>query len=334
MTNFPILVRHSEADSEESFTTIGWKSKVYRISTSPLRFSKTSLHLSDDVFLTRVELKEGRFRNVAEIDPGRMTIGFYSKDGSFAVSGATVENYATSLAYDGSRWDVVTDAPAFSQSLHLSPEAVEKIASAKELLALKTRLATPDGIQALVFPATPAGQQLRKSIEGTLQLAQHAELIGDGVAQLEWALDDLMSAAACLIDEFIEADRILGSEGRKKRHLIALEIEKILWQDPAISTIPKTIDEFAVHFDCSRRRIQQIVEEHFGVGFVALKRFIRLQQVHAALASGDPSRAVTSIALDYEFEHHGRFARYFKEMFGKKPSSLRNGLAENTQRQA
>jgi hypothetical protein len=50
MHNFPTLVRHTEDDSEESFTSTGWTSKVYNLGAAPLRFLKTSLYLSNDIF--------------------------------------------------------------------------------------------------------------------------------------------------------------------------------------------------------------------------------------------------------------------------------------------
>ncbi len=280
--------------------------------------------------MTEVELKDGRLRNVAEIDPGRMTIGFYKKKGAFSVSGNMVDDYVISLACDGSKWDVIADAPGFSQSIHFSPKAVESIAPPETRLALMKRLQGPKSVQAIVFPSTVAGEELRQSIEGCIRRAEKAAVDGEDLLQLAWATEDLMTAAACLIDEFTENDSFLTPAGRKNRHLVALEIEQLLWINPTeTADTPKSIDDFAKYFNCSRRRIQQIVEEQFGVGFVVWKRSIRLQQAYAALASKKSKDRVGVIALEYEFENHGRFARYFQDIFGKKPSSLRNGPADS-----
>lgn len=330
MSLYPNLVHQNEDDSEDSLTTPGWNSKIYKLSNEPLRFSKSTLYLSNDLVLTEVELKQGRLRNVAEIGSDRMTIGFYRKDGAFSVSGASVDSYVISLAYNGSKWDVVAEAPGCSQSIHLSPVAVKAVLSPEAHLSLMERLQGPKGVQAIAFPSTIVGEQLRRAIEGSLRAAETVAPAGELPEQLQWLRDDLMTATTCLIDELTEKENLLHPSGRRNRHLVALEIEEILWKDPVEhASLPKSIDEFAAHFGCSRRRIQQIIEETFGVGFVVLKRSIRLQQVHKALKSGSPIGSVGTIALEHEFENQGRFARYFRGMFGQNPYALLKGAASS-----
>lgn len=319
MAGFPLLLQHTEADSEESFTTKGWISKAYKLDNSPLRFLKKTLYLSEDLFLTEVNLQEGRFRNVAEIAPERMTIGFYHKKGSYSVTGNDVQDYVISLAYNGSKWDVTADAPGFSQSIHLSPLAVKSIVRPDIHGLLMDRLKRPDGLHSIAFPMTAIGEALRKSIEGCFQLVERDEL---SLAELEWTTSDLVTHVACLIDELTSIDNYLSPTGRRNRRLIALEIEDLLWKKSDDSeTLPSSIDDFAAHFSCSRRHIQQSIEETFGIGFAALKRYIRLQQAYAILHSGNFTGKVTRLASDHDFNHIGRFARYFKDMFGQQPSS-------------
>lgn len=316
---FPQLIRHTETDSEESFTTPGWISRVYKLSNEPLRFLKKSLQFSDGLLLTEVQLQQGNLRNVAEIEPGRLTIGFYRKEEEFIVSGAAVKNYVMSVAYNGSKWDINATAPGFSLSVHLAPEAARAIISQNSHDLLMKRLTTPAGMHAIVFPITAAGEELRHAIDATLQLADS----DDAQAASSWVADDLMALTACVIDEVTDLDAIATPRGQLNRHKIALEIERILWSTPNDEApAPSSLDEFAAHFDCSRRYIQQSVEEQFGVGFVVLKRFIRLHQVYIALTTGAHDGKLSSVAIDYEFEHLGRFSRYFQEMFGRKPSSL------------
>jgi AraC-like DNA-binding protein len=321
---FPTIVRHTEADPEEAFTTPGWESRVYKLSTAPLRFLKNSLRLSDDVSLNEIHLEEGILRNVAEIAAGRLSIGFYKKDGRFGVSGNVVQDCVTSVAYSGSKWDVTAEAPGLALSIHFSPDAARNIVSSLAGLALLARMQTTDGVlKSVVFPITPTGERLRKAIDATFRLSERASAADEARPEAGWVIDDLMTETACLIDDLTDAESINSREGWSRRHLTAREIEKLLWRNPAEGGGPSSLDEFATYFGCSRRHVQKCVEEQFGVSFVTLKRFIRLQQVYGAMTLGERAHlGLGRLAADYEFEHLGRFSGYFKAMFGRTPSSM------------
>jgi AraC-like DNA-binding protein len=68
------------------------------------------------------------------------------------------------------------------------------------------------------------------------------------------------------------------------------------------------------------RRVQQAIEDHFGISFVKFVRAARLHQAHAALLRNAERVTVTEIATRYGFWHLGRFSSYYCEMFGQPPS--------------
>ncbi len=112
-----------------------------------------------------------------------------------------------------------------------------------------------------------------------------------------------------------------NSFGEKQRHNLAVDVERILWRfnvDELADEI--TLDYLAATLNISRRNIQASIMEQFGVGFVELKRVIRLQQFREALIKSDRKPAIGVLAEKHGFSHFGRFAGYYKDFYGETPS--------------
>lgn len=107
-----------------------------------------------------------------------------------------------------------------------------------------------------------------------------------------------------------------------KRRMIALAIEKTLWNGPHVRTSEQdlSLDDFAEQYQVSRRTIQLAVQENFGMGFTALRRTIRLHQVRRAM-NELPHKNVSELAMEFFFNHLGRFSREYFEAFGVLPSN-------------
>ncbi|RUU28329.1 helix-turn-helix domain-containing protein [Mesorhizobium sp. M6A.T.Ce.TU.016.01.1.1] len=71
----------------------------------------------------------------------------------------------------------------------------------------------------------------------------------------------------------------------------------------------------------SRRTLHRAFQHTLGIGPLAYLRLRRLSAVHRALTMAEPAYAgVTRAALDFGFTDLGRFAAFYKRLFGEFPS--------------
>ncbi|WP_146236735.1 AraC family transcriptional regulator [Curtobacterium sp. MCBD17_030] len=89
-----------------------------------------------------------------------------------------------------------------------------------------------------------------------------------------------------------------------------------------------TLADIAAAAGMSPRGLQQSFNRSVGVSPLAHLRNVRLDAVHEALRSADPSTAaVAEVARDWGFAHLGRFSGAYRERFGELPSvTLRSGV--------
>lgn len=83
---------------------------------------------------------------------------------------------------------------------------------------------------------------------------------------------------------------------------------------------PLAVQDLCRTLDTTERTLRQAFLAEFGVRMSEMSRSFRLQHVHEDILRGDPSDSVTAIALRHGFWHLGRFAGYYREMFGRPPS--------------
>lgn len=77
------------------------------------------------------------------------------------------------------------------------------------------------------------------------------------------------------------------------------------------------------------RSLQSTFQRHTGTTPMGFLRDVRLHRAHARLVDGDPaSTTVAVVARDCGFAHLGRFAGYYADTFGERPSdTLRRSAA-------
>lgn len=81
-----------------------------------------------------------------------------------------------------------------------------------------------------------------------------------------------------------------------------------------------TIAQLAAQMNCSSRSLQTAFARHYGFSPSQFLRMARLEAAH--LERKQSQKTITEIALEYGFANPGRFAKYFQQHFGKKPSDI------------
>lgn len=82
-----------------------------------------------------------------------------------------------------------------------------------------------------------------------------------------------------------------------------------------------SIDDLARRFSCSRRHLNRLFHQHFGLSVAALRMEMRLLKAVSLLR--DPDAKIINIAEQCGFNHLGLFNACFRRRFGNSPGQWR-----------
>ena len=126
----------------------------------------------------------------------------------------------------------------------------------------------------------------------------------------------LRVAALILSEEFKTAQRQHTGFVRVEEHLLEV-FEKL----PANELLTLSVGELAGKFGCSRRHLNRLFHQYFGLSVATLRMQMRLSKAVALLR--DPSAKVINVAEQCGFNHLGLFNTCFKRRFGTSPGRWR-----------
>lgn len=128
-------------------------------------------------------------------------------------------------------------------------------------------------------------------------------------------------AAGVLSVEFKEAQNQRSGFARPEEHM-AQVFEKL----SASELINLSVGELAERFNCSRRHLNRLFHQHFGVSVASLRMEMRLLKAISLLR--DPSAKIINVAEQCGFNHLGLFNTCFKRRFGASPGQWRKSLLQ------
>jgi len=127
-------------------------------------------------------------------------------------------------------------------------------------------------------------------------------------------------AGAILSDEFenveVEHYGFISFKERMTQVLENLSVEEILGLSAG---------ELATKFSCSRRHLNRLFNDHFGLSVGALRMEMRLAKAASLLRT--PDTKVINVAQESGFNHLGLFNTCFKRRFGVSPTQFRKEQA-------
>lgn len=299
----------------------GWGRKaLYRLSSGRIHLVRKALALAPGLSIEETRLVAGAMRLRAELDPGVLQIGAIDAPEMRAM-GLSVKNLCSFAAYGGCSVNLASHGPAtlllLSFDAGLASWAIPEHARAPFLEAMRT----PLGPKAAIRPVTPTAWRLLEAARGAL--AQAESPAGEAHPRRCDREDDIMSLTRSFIEEVAGMSGLVPPHNPWSRCALALDVESLLLTLPDLDAQARvSIDDAARRLAYSRRSIQLAVNEEFGLGFLALKRSIRLQQAHALLNS-DRAPGVGCVARALEFNHLSRFSLEYRKMFGVPPSTAR-----------
>lgn len=310
----------NDIDVPSSQPPPGWTQVVYRLDTAPFRYTSLRVDMGDGVDLEHAQF-HGATRLLATLDDHAVHLLFpYGRD--LRLRGVPVERRLAVLTPPRASFEGLTQVEGCGHTIVLRGPAYEALCARFDHAA---RL--PQWCRAqTVFAETPAAEDLRTEIAGYYALiARRPDLALSEPARAcaRTSLIDLMGAALASLG----ADDSLSQPPAKAgSRPLALAAERWIWDRVTdADALPVSLGATAAALGYSERRLQQAIEEHFGISFVRFVRAARLHQARAALRAHGRRDSVSTIATRYGFWHLGRFSRYYREMFGESPSRTATG---------
>lgn len=128
-------------------------------------------------------------------------------------------------------------------------------------------------------------------------------------------------AATILSLEFKATNAHRAGFARPEDHMVQV-FEKL----SASELINLSVGELAGRFNCSRRHLNRLFHQHFGVSVASLRMEMRLLKAVSLLR--DPSAKVINVAEQCGFNHLGLFNTCFKRRFGSSPGQWRKNAQQ------
>ena len=107
---------------------------------------------------------------------------------------------------------------------------------------------------------------------------------------------------------------------RTEKHLV--QVFEALSANDLLSL---SVGELASRFSCSKRHLNRLFHQHFGISVAALRMEMRL--LKAASLLRDPETKIINVAEECGFNHLGLFNTCFKRRFGASPGQWRKTSA-------
>lgn len=117
--------------------------------------------------------------------------------------------------------------------------------------------------------------------------------------------DTLVEMSRYVVNEITLENILENKLSSQARRDLALRIEQLLWLSPSECDDCRdiTLDELTEILNVSRRSIQLAVQEQLGLGFVALKKIIRLYQMRAEMIKQGSYKSITTMANEHNINH-------------------------------
>jgi AraC-like DNA-binding protein len=152
-------------------------------------------------------------------------------------------------------------------------------------------------------------------------LSYYENDLGDHRSQM------LRIAAAVLSVEFLNARGHQSGFVRAEDH--AIQVFESLSADELLML---SVGELAIRFSCSRRHLNRLFHQHFGVSVGRLKMEMRLLKAISLLR--DPDAKIINVAGQCGFNHLGLFNTCFKRRFNSSPGQWRKIALQNPEKAA
>lgn len=117
-----------------------------------------------------------------------------------------------------------------------------------------------------------------------------------------------------------------GNSGPVRSSVVIRQIDDLLEE---YKSRPVHISEICETLNLSRRTLHRSFAEVLGIGPVTYLRKHRLNAARRALKHDEQAASISQLAWSFGFDDVGRFAGYYRRLFGEKPSDTARQFAKS-----
>jgi len=311
-----------------------WDLRAYSLSPKTFNFTVASLEAAPGVHIDCTVIN-GHLRTAGALRGKGLFIKFAEarSERAYLQSMSDVQS-AMVITPAGCVWDGLSSHWARCFSIHLDAARTAAVLDSALRAKVDALTAGPAGRRGIVTGISRAGHQLRRRIREMLAHVEAApaasapvgahhvfDLGAEAPGLFAGYGEALLEMARNVIEEACGGAFAPVARPASVRLELARQVEALLWAAPdPCRDGDYSLDEVAQRLKTSRRTLQTAVQEYFGLGFVAYRKFVRLNQLRQAIAGRDRHASLTRLGLDFHFTHPGRLAADYRALFGRLPS--------------
>lgn len=317
-----------------------WNMSIYGFEPKNFWYSKTNLPVSPHCEIVRYDFRS-RVRFRAELKVPGLQINFIDSYSTTAsrLQGVGKIDSIVMITLGGYDWDGISDIGALGIEINFDEAATRRILT-EDVMSYIGACGAFFGVKrSIVVRPTQASLRLKELalhllaaldrdtgiiFDDEQSSAEQSSLgIPSGLAGASrFNEDTLIEMSGNLFSELLDAPRVGGRIAGLARRDLALRIEQFLWEPPFSRHADNdvSLDELAQRFGASKRTIQISLQEQFGLGFVSLRKLIRLHQLRRVIRLKRDNEKIGVLGAQFYLSHFGRLSKEYKDMFGVLPS--------------
>lgn len=168
-------------------------------------------------------------------------------------------------------------------------------------------------MQPSVALAAPAGLALHSILGSVTELARA------DITELPPLLKSHLETCFMSALLMLQTGASMAAMERENRHAPPQAVGKVRDYLHAHAHEPVDLDQLCAVAEVPMRTLHHQFRRHFGVTPLQMLRDIRLDRARAELSRGAAGTSVTAVALNWGFDHFGRFAAHYRQRFGETP---------------
>ncbi|MBL3827146.1 MULTISPECIES: AraC family transcriptional regulator [unclassified Marinobacter] len=246
-------------------------------------------------------------RVMGELDPGRFSIGVFTRGAQATWNGNHVDDSQLLVFPPGKELSGYASTMYGWTSLIIPPawiDVIEQSTSRTNITQVASCITTR--------PAPETLAELKQAISNVFRLTE-SPLAGPAE---EWLVTDLRNMLGAVLSAMDVPPAKVSSQARG-HFIVAKRAERYMRER---TEEPLSIDVLCVAMNVSRRYLEYAFADAFGTSPSRYLRLMRLHQVRSRLKASRGQTTVTNEALRLGFSHLSLFATQYKNAFGECPS--------------
>lgn len=289
----------------------GWEQRVLRLGRGPYAYGFDRLTLADGL-----DIEHATFTGAVRLDAALASEAvhvLFPYGADTRVQGIPYEANLTVVTPAGKEFVATGFKHSGGVNIQLGGELLRRLLS-ERAIELPTRRNT------FFAGGVAAACELRQALCDALACNAGSDSLDESARAL--LQQEIVEGVAAVLGEMQQFVSDVPSRASRRREIAGVAA-RLLRERAARGDINQTSQAaLCAELGVAPRTLQLAFQESFGVGFRAYERAVRLEKAHRLLRTAHAGLTVTEVALRCGFWHFGRFAAFYREVYGVMPRAV------------